>query len=1256
MRILKKICLSCLLLVFAALIFFLGTTTGLHLVVKNVIRWIPGLELTSISGGWHNLTLKQLHYQIPGVKINVGEFYLSLDLGCLRHCQLCINNLSLRDVLVETQSTNLQRSVTPKKEKITSNIYTHYPLLLRRLTVNNLHFKVDNTVITLKEFSSGLTFLNNTLAMTPTYVTGVLVKLPSTTQIAVDQTTEATAPTKIASQFSLAEILQSLSLKPLLLPLSTFSIPLNLTFEEIKGKDLRLIGNRNFIINRLRMQARSHDQHAELTFLEIDSPQGMLNAFGNAQLDGHWPLNLTLQTSLNKDPMKGEKIKLTINGNLREELCTKLDLSGPINAQITLKTRLTQPGLPLKLSLNSKSVQWPLSGTAQYRAKNITLRLNGEAKNYQMTLKTVLNGKKMPKTNLVMEGKGHTSGFTLSRLSLDMLDGHTNLTAVVDWKRAINWRSILTVSDINTNRQWSTWPARLTGKIITRGSLYGANWQLQIPSLDLRGYINQKTLIARGSLSGNATGEWVVPNLLIRLGGNTLKVTGDLKNKFALDAILQAPTLNNVLPDLTGSVQGSLKLRGDLKAPQLLADFSANALRWADLSIRRIAIKSDMRSNDIIHGNLHLQINQFQEGALSIRKLTLSASGNEKQHQTKLVIQGEPMALQLQLKGSFDRLHQSWHVVLSQAHLYTSLKKWFLKRSNMVLDYQNQQQKMVILPHFRKNHNAKIGVTQNITAKTSGQTNTVLKHSDLTMLKPALATVDTKIIGDFTGIADLDWASGGGLPRGKVSLMSNGLKINQILQKKTSSITFDTLTMNARLDKRLAYLDWVIKIAENGQFSGQVQVADLQNQCNLSGNVKINDIALVLLKPLLESNENINGLINANLRFGGNIYQPKLYGQLGLEHLVINGTFIPFSMTDSRIALDFTGTSSALQGVISTTHGKINFSGNADWGHMNAWRVLVYAKGNRVRTTVLPMTRLDISPDIVFEAMPALFTLNGKVDVPWARIAMKEVPQSAVALSSDEVLFDDNLKLISDSTKSDAIPISTNLLIHVGDDVYIDAFGLKAKLKGDLKVLQDKRGLGLNGQIDIPSGHFHAYGQNLIIEKGQLLFSGPVHPPYLNIEAIRNPDNTEDDVTAGVRITGLANQPKVEVFSDPVKSQQEALSYLLRGHRLDTLSIDTNTMTSMLIGMGVAQSGKLVNKIGETFGVSNLVLDTQGVGDNSQVVVSGYITPSLQVKYGVGIFSSLATLTLRYRLTPKLYLEAVSGVDQVFNLLYRFEF
>ncbi len=69
---------------------------------------------------------------------------------------------------------------------------------------------------------------------------------------------------------------------------------------------------------------------------------------------------------------------------------------------------------------------------------------------------------------------------------------------------------------------------------------------------------------------------------------------------------------------------------------------------------------------------------------------------------------------------------------------------------------------------------------------------------------------------------------------------------------------------------------------------------------------------------------------------------------------------------------------------------------------------------------------------------------------------------------------------------------------------------------------------------------------------------------------------------------------------------------------------DSAAMTSMLIGMGVAQSGQVVGKkIGETFGVSNLALDTEGVGDSSQVVVSGYVLRRvLQVKYGVGIFDS----------------------------------
>jgi translocation and assembly module TamB len=241
--------------------------------------------------------------------------------------------------------------------------------------------------------------------------------------------------------------------------------------------------------------------------------------------------------------------------------------------------------------------------------------------------------------------------------------------------------------------------------------------------------------------------------------------------------------------------------------------------------------------------------------------------------------------------------------------------------------------------------------------------------------------------------------------------------------------------------------------------------------------------------------------------------------------------------------------------------------------------------------------------------------------------------------------------------KSLPIRVNSHLLLDIGDDVQIDAFGLNAKLKGQLFVIQSKQGLGLNGQMLIPEGRFHAYGQDLIIKKGELNFAGPVDQPQLNIEAIRNPNLVANNVTAGIRVTGLADKPTVTLFSDPSMSDQEILSYILRGEGLDNGEQSENDMmTAILIGLGTAQSGKYVGHLGEAFGIKDLSLDTQGSGNNSQVVVSGYILPRLQVKYGIGLFDSLATFTLRYRLMPKLYIEAISGLAQSVDLLYQFEF
>ncbi|MGO2463048.1 MAG: autotransporter assembly complex protein TamB, partial [Serratia proteamaculans] len=950
---------------------------------------------------------------------------------------------------------------------------------------------------------------------------------------------------------------------------------------------------------------------------------------------------------------KGEKVKLNIGGGLREELKVALNLSGPVGAQLDLQTQLAEVGLPLVLTLQSKQLKWPLSGESQYQINDFRLRFNGKATDYALSTRANIKGQDLPPAVLTLDGKGNVEQFKLDRLRLAALQGNTDLTALVDWSKAISWNSQLTLSGINTTKQWPEWPAKLDGKITTRGSLHGGSWQLQVPVLQLDGNVKQNKVTARGTLSGNAAGQWKIPGIDLTLGRNQLNVKGQLDEKsWNLDANIDAPRLDGALPGLGGTAKGLLKLRGNLQAPQLLADLTASGLQWQALHINRVKIDGDVRSSDQIQGQLAVRVEQLKQDALDINLLTLDAKGSEKQHQLQLKIDGKPVSGQLALQGSFDRQQQRWRGNLNNTRFDTPVGEWRLTRA-IALDYLNTAQKISIGPHCWQNPNAELCVPKTIEAGQSGQASVVLNRFDLAMIKPFLGP-ETALSGVFTGRADVSWKPGGALPEAKVSLVGNGVKVVQQVQGNALPIAFDKLNLNAGLTNGRAQADWLIKLTNNGQFDGNVQVVDPQVRRNISGNVNITNISLAMINPALMQGEKAAGMLNANLRLGGNAQKPLVYGRMALDKVDIDGHWMPFDMTEGRLAMNFDGMTSTLEGLVSTTHGQLNLSGDADWRDINAWRARIAAKGDKLRVTVPPMIRIDVSPDLIFEATPQLFSLNGSVDIPWARITVQELPESAVGVSSDEVMLDDQLKPIQPKTAG--IPINSNLMIHVGNDVRLDAFGLKARLKGDLKVVQDKNGLGLNGQIDIPSGRFHAYGQDLIVRKGQLMFSGPPDQPLLNLEAIRNPDSTEDDVTAGVRVTGLADAPKLEVFSDPAKSQQEALSYLLRGQGLGSSGADGNAMTSMLIGMGVAQSGQLVGKIGEAFGVSNLALDTQGVGDSSQVVVSGYVLPGLQVKYGVGIFDSLATLTLRYRLMPKLYLEAVSGLDQALDLLYQFEF
>ena len=1254
----KKISLGVLvfiLLVLGTVIFLVGTTSGLHLLFKAANRWVPGLEIGQVTGGWRDLSLKNIRYDQPGIAVNAGEFHLAVKLGCLRDSSLCVNDISLKDINVVIDTKKMPPAAPVKEEDNGPlNLSTPYPITLSRVALNNVNINIDDTTVSVMNFSSALNWEEKNLTLKPTSLSGLLIALPKVAKVAQEQVVEPKVENPKPDELPLGESLKQLFAKPLLPQMTDVHLPLNLNIEEFRGEQLRLTGDTDITVSNMLLKVSSIDGNMKLDAFDIDSNQGTLNATGTATLRDNWPVDITLNSTLNVDPMKGEKVKLQVGGEVRKQLEFGVNLSGPVDIVLRGQTQLAEAGLPLNLDITSEQLYWPFTGEKQYQADDLKLKLTGKMTDYTLSFRTAVKGQDVPPATITLDGKGNEQQISIDKLSVAALEGKTELKALLDWQQAISWRGELTLDGINTAKTFPDWPAKLNGLAKMRGSLYGGTWQLDIPELKLAGNVKQNKVSVDGQLKGNSYMQWTIPGLHLELGRNKADVKGELGVKdLNLDANIDAPGLDNALPGLGGTAKGLVNIRGTVDAPQVMADITASNLRWQALRVARVLVKGDVKSTDQLAGTMNVRVERLSQPGVNISLATLAAKGSEKQHELELRVQGEPVAGQLKLAGSFDRNEQRWKGTLSDTRFTTPVGPVALNRE-IALDYRNQEQKISIGPHCWTNPNAELCVPQTIDAGAQGRAVVNLNRFDLAMLKPFMPDT-TQASGTFSGKADVSWdASKEGLPQGEVTLSGRNVKVTQVVNDAPLPVAFETLNLNAKLQNNRADLGWLIRLTNNGQFDGQVQVTDPQGRRNLGGNVNIRNFSLAMANAIFTRGEKAAGTLNANLRLGGNLQSPQLFGQMQLNGVDVEGNFMPFDMQPSQLAMNFNGTTSTLQGVVRTQRGQINLSGDADWSQINNWRARVAAQGNKVRITVPPMVRLDVSPDLVFEATPTLFTLDGRVDVPWARIVVHDLPESAVGTSSDEVMLNADLK--PEKPKSAAIPINSNLIVHVGNNVRMDAFGLKARLTGDLKVTQDQQGLGLNGQINIPEGRYHAYGQDLIVRKGELIFSGPVDQPLLNIEAIRNPDATENDVTAGVRITGTADEPKAEIFSDPAMSQQEALSYLLRGQGLESGQSDSAAMTSALVGLGVAQSGQVVGKIGETFGVSNLALDTEGVGDSSQVVVSGYVLPGLQVKYGVGIFDSLATLTLRYRLMPKLYLEAVSGLDQALDLLYQFEF
>lgn len=1197
----------CRIFCFGSAIFFtlilsllgmLATSTGQRLLVEFADKLLDALTVESVSGSLaEGLELHQVRFQTQGVETLVDKARLQLDFSCLWERKICIDDITINkpQVTVDTNQISVDKEVE-KESKPIQRVTLPLAIEIKNAVITGADVKVDNTTVYLANAQTEISLNNdNGLTLGPTQITGLnLLAATLKTQdanvmppenekvseksvaVAAVKKTLAEKPKNKLDLRTLEVTLRQPILKPLA-EMKAIKLPFDFHIVDLQAKDWQYQDdNQHIQLNQLQLQADLTGYDAELKTLYLDSSLGQVKGYAKLGLNEDFPVALSLSADINEIKQTKQMVlpktsaNIILSGNLLKQTALSLTSQGGVEAKLNIKVELNTEKNPLNISLQSKKLQYPLSGEPDVRMDNINLLVSGDLLNYHVNLKSVFKNK----------------------------------------------------------------------------------------ALSVSGRLGLKNDV------------WALPDFKFTYGNNLLEAKGNVQpdsQKLTAKVDVNAPDLSGLLPELNGSVNGKLNFSGKLLEPNVDLDLIAKFVQFQGVNLQNLVAKGKVTSDQIVRGDIAMTLAHLSYGeAVDIRNASLELKGSEQQHELHFKSEGKPVTAVFNIVGGFDRTSQVWQGSLSNINIKSFIGD--LKNTrNIALNYDNKKTQAMISAHCWQSANLAFCFPEQFKVGKEGEIPFDIKRLDLKIVNQIIGQ-DNLLQGKLSSQGNVTWFINK-TPIVNIKIDGKKLGVTTKVSGRNFNLPISKLGVIAQLENNNLISKTNILLEHQASIDADLNVQDIAKVRNLNGGLNIRRLNLHIAKQLLSNSESITGYVSSNLKFSGSLNAPLLNGSFNVSDIQAKLISLPFMLQRGNIALRFYGRRSVLQGAILTDqNSQLNLEGDASWQDLTNWYGRIRTRANEFYFAIPGIARVKVSPDVTVKVKPTLLELFGQINVPWARIAIESLPESAVTVSDDEVILGENSKNQVITTAQAQIPIAneaegmaikSDLKISIGDDVSFDAYGLKTKLKGLLSVQQEKGKLGLYGQVDLVGGRFASFGQDLLIHKGQISFSGIPSQPFLNVEAIRNPDTMEDStVTAGVKVTGSAGSPEIKVFSEPSLPQDQALSYILTGRSLEN-SGETGSAGSVgaaLLGMGISKSGKTVGKIGEHFGITDLNVGTSGVGDNSKVTVSGNITDRLQIKYGVGLFNGLAEVTLRYRLLPRLYLQSISGVNQAFDLLYQFQF
>ena len=281
--------------------------------------------------------------------------------------------------------------------------------------------------------------------------------------------------------------------------------------------------------------------------------------------------------------------------------------------------------------------------------------------------------------------------------------------------------------------------------------------------------------------------------------------------------------------------------------------------------------------------------------------------------------------------------------------------------------------------------------------------------------------------------------------------------------------------------------------------------------------------------------------------------------------------------------------------------------------------------------------------------------LTGDIKIDEGRVDYE--PSRVGTLSSDVVIVGQPRKT-DDTTLSD-LPLVLDLGVELGRNFRFTGEGLDTRLAGRVQITTSPAGaLTAKGTIRAVAGTFYAFGQKLDIDRGRLLFDGPVDNPGLDVVALRK----NLAVEAGVELTGTVKSPIVRLVSNPPVPDGEKLSWLLTGQGLDRANRNDLAMLGAASASLLGRNQRpITTQIANRLGLDDIsVRDSANpatTGTSTQVVAFGKrISDRLTLVYEQGLSLASNALRLEYALTRTITLRAEAGTVSSVGVYYRRSF